>query len=79
MAEHKKSHRPEVQSAETRLHYHRPDFDVAYAILAPLVTEALARCEHGDYRQGVGALRQAKAVIDAAVITAMTVEVPCSE
>jgi hypothetical protein len=64
-----------LQIGEQRIKYHKPDLTLAYSVLAPLVTESLAYYECGHEKDGLDALRQAKAVIDAAVITSATPEI----
>lgn len=62
-----------VQIGEQRIEYHKPDLTLAYAALAPLVTEALAYYECDSREHGRDALRRAKAVIDRAATTVVSI------
>jgi hypothetical protein len=70
----KDNHDPRM-SAVQRIEYHKPDLTLAYSVLAPLVTESLAYYECGYEKDGLDALRRAKAVIDTAAITSATLEI----
>lgn len=78
----KNSHDPRmsaVQIGEQRIECHKPDLTLAYSVLAPLVTESLAYYECGHEKDGLDALRRAKAVIDTAAMTSATIELVSGE
>lgn len=64
-----------VQIGDQRVEYHKPDMGLAYAVLAPLVTEALAYLDAGNEKKGMAALRRAREVIDSAGLAMATISI----
>ncbi len=68
-----------IQVGRSRIEYHRPDLALAYATLAPKVSEAWAYLRCGDTDAAKAAVEAAQAVIDATAAAVTTIEMVSAE
>lgn len=63
-----------IQTGSHRIEYHQPDLTLAYATVAPLITEAHAMFECGEPDKARETIAKARGLVEAVTMTSVTIE-----